>query len=198
MNAAADPGRTAYEARFADARPREFDPWDSLTPEVKAIWARVEMESRIGGAAYRGDTRQLHADLLMAADELTRMAAHAKTLGPKGPVWVESPDLLIALYRNAALALATAERDSSEYADTMDARMEDAVHMETLRVALTVMVECKIGSGLYAVRKWFADGARGPIPWPEGTLFAAWAAGHDIYDCNGAMGFRRGDRGRAA
>jgi hypothetical protein len=37
-----DPGRIAYEARFADARPREFDPWDSLPPEVRAIWARVE------------------------------------------------------------------------------------------------------------------------------------------------------------
>ncbi|MBY0254832.1 MAG: hypothetical protein K2X54_26185 [Methylobacterium organophilum] len=36
-----DPGRIAYEARFAHARPREFDPWDSLAPEVQAIWVRV-------------------------------------------------------------------------------------------------------------------------------------------------------------
>jgi len=75
--------------------------------------------------------------------------------------------------------------------------MEDAMHMGTLLVALTVLAECRIGSGLHAVRKWFADGARGSIPWPDGTLFAAWAAEHDIYDCNGAMGFRRRDSGRA-
>lgn len=195
---AAEPGQAAYEARFAHARPRDVEPWDSLTPEVKAIWARVEAASLVGGAVYTGDTRQLHADLLMAADELARMAAHAKTLGPKGAVWVESPDLLIALYRNAAVALATADRDSSEYADAMNARMEDAAHMETLRLAVLVLAECKIGSGLAAVRKWFADGMRGPIPWPDDTLFASWAAGHEIFDCNGAMGFRRGDRGRAA
>jgi hypothetical protein len=42
MNAAAEPGRAAYEARFAHARPRDVEPWDSLTPEVRAIWARVE------------------------------------------------------------------------------------------------------------------------------------------------------------
>ena len=42
MNAAADAGRAAYEARFAHARPRDVEPWDSLTPEVKAMWARVE------------------------------------------------------------------------------------------------------------------------------------------------------------
>ncbi|AWV18769.1 hypothetical protein A3862_27190 [Methylobacterium sp. XJLW] len=89
-------------------------------------------------------------------------------------------------------------RAGSEYADAMDARMEDAAHMETLRVAVLVLAECKIGSGLAAVREWFADGMRGPIQWPEGTLFAAWADEHDIYDCNGAMGFRRRDRGRAA
>lgn len=41
-----DPGRAAYEARFAHARPRDVEPWDSLPAEVKAIWARVE-------AAYR-------------------------------------------------------------------------------------------------------------------------------------------------
>ena len=39
---APDPGRTAYEARFADAIPRGFDPWDSLEPDEKAIWTRVE------------------------------------------------------------------------------------------------------------------------------------------------------------
>jgi hypothetical protein len=39
---ALDPGRIAYEARFADAGPRDFDPWDSLEPGAKAIWARVE------------------------------------------------------------------------------------------------------------------------------------------------------------
>lgn len=39
---ATDPGRTAYDARFAHARPRDVEPWDSLTPEVRAIWARVE------------------------------------------------------------------------------------------------------------------------------------------------------------
>lgn len=42
MNAASDPGRAAYEAHFAHARPRDAEPWDSLTPEVRAIWARVE------------------------------------------------------------------------------------------------------------------------------------------------------------
>jgi|GEM_PF-3049421 len=142
---APDPGRTAYEARFADCRPREFDPWDSLEPEVKAIWARVEVASRVGGAVYTGDTRQLHADLLMAADELARMAAHAITPGPKGAVWVESPDLLIALYRNAAIALATADRDSSEYADAMNARMEDAVIFERLLIAFHDAIRRPLG-----------------------------------------------------
>lgn len=41
-----DPGRAAYEARFAHARPRDVEPWDSLPPEVKAIWARVEAACR--------------------------------------------------------------------------------------------------------------------------------------------------------
>jgi hypothetical protein len=50
MTAATDPGRTAYEARFADHGPRDFDPWDSLTPEVKAIWARVETAAWAAGA----------------------------------------------------------------------------------------------------------------------------------------------------
>ena len=36
-----DSGRAAYEARFAHASPRDVEPWDSLPPEVKAIWARV-------------------------------------------------------------------------------------------------------------------------------------------------------------
>jgi len=45
-----DPGRAAYEARFADHGPRDFDPWDSLTPEVKAIWARVEAAAWAAGA----------------------------------------------------------------------------------------------------------------------------------------------------
>ncbi|MFB0493076.1 hypothetical protein ABIE45_005662 [Methylobacterium sp. OAE515] len=151
-----DLGRTAYEARVADHGPREFDPWNSLTPAVKAIWARVEAASRVGGAVYTGDTRQLHADLLMAADKLARMAAHAKTLGPKGAVWVESADLLIALYRNAAVALATAERDSSEYADAMDARMADAITME------------RIGSALAAFARMHAMAP------PEGVRLSGW------------------------
>lgn len=41
-----DPGRAAYEARFAQARPRDVEPWDSLPPEVRAIWARVERASQ--------------------------------------------------------------------------------------------------------------------------------------------------------
>jgi len=45
-DAATDPGRVAYEARFAHARPRDVEPWDSLTPKAKAIWARVEAASQ--------------------------------------------------------------------------------------------------------------------------------------------------------
>ena len=49
-----DPGRAAYEARFAHARPRDVEPWDSLTPEVKAIWARVEAACRDLSASSSG------------------------------------------------------------------------------------------------------------------------------------------------
>lgn len=37
-----EPGQTAYEARFSHMPPRHFEPWANLSPEVKAIWARVE------------------------------------------------------------------------------------------------------------------------------------------------------------
>lgn len=46
MNERHEPGRAAYEARFAHARPRDVEPWDSLTPEVRAIWVRVERASQ--------------------------------------------------------------------------------------------------------------------------------------------------------
>ncbi|KTS11035.1 hypothetical protein SB2_07505 [Methylobacterium radiotolerans] len=51
MNAAAEPGRAAYEARFAHARPRDVEPWHSLTPEARAVWARVERASQAQGHA---------------------------------------------------------------------------------------------------------------------------------------------------
>lgn len=58
-----DPGRTAYEARFADARPSEFDPWDNLAPEAKTIWARVEgaVLAAATSKALREQARE-HAD----------------------------------------------------------------------------------------------------------------------------------------
>lgn len=93
---------------------------------------------------------------------------------------------------------ASADRDSSDYADAMDARMEDALLIENLRIAFLVLAESGHGGGMAEVRKWFAAGATGPILWPGGKLFEVWAAEHGIHDCNGAMGFRRGARGRAA
>ncbi|MGU3661044.1 hypothetical protein [Methylobacterium fujisawaense] len=297
-----DPGRAAYEARFAHARPRDVEPWDSLRPEVKDIWRRVAAacraplwEETAGAQAERAEicrelgcvdkpgiplmfVQQLRNQMGQAnarTSELIRMwdpASHTERQeldrmrrgwGPSTPTerelrrsdvaaciravsiamsdvtvseeeaddvpeeardrldeayerlskvhttLVETvrricsdpkewPDIRAAEERGAAKAQQEADRWSSEYANAMDARMADAAYIETLHVALTVLAECKIGSGLAAVRKWFADGARGLIPWPDGTLFAAWAARHEIYDCNGAMGFRRGDRGRAA
>lgn len=96
-----------------------------------------------------------------------------------------------------AEAEAAAERAGSDYADAMNARMADALLIENLHIAFLVLAESGHGGGMAEVRRWFAAGASGPIPWPPGALFAAWAAEHDIYDCNGSMGFRRGDRGRA-
>lgn len=59
-----DSGQTAYEARFAEARRREFDPWDSLTPEVKAIWARVERAvlDAAGSGIHPGQARDAADD----------------------------------------------------------------------------------------------------------------------------------------
>jgi hypothetical protein len=61
---AADPGRPAYEARFADHGPRDFDPWDSLTPEVKAIWARVEAAALAAGADLMCETAAAVCDMV--------------------------------------------------------------------------------------------------------------------------------------
>jgi hypothetical protein len=60
---AIDPGRTAYEARFADARPRDFDPWDSLSPEVKAIWRRVAATCRAPVVAATAEAQAERADI---------------------------------------------------------------------------------------------------------------------------------------
>lgn len=59
-----DPGRIAYEARFAHARPREFDPWDSLAPEVQAIWVRVECAvlDAAGSGIHPGQAREAADD----------------------------------------------------------------------------------------------------------------------------------------
>lgn len=46
-----EPGKIAYEARFADARPREMVPWAEQPDEVKAVWARVERAVLDGGAS---------------------------------------------------------------------------------------------------------------------------------------------------
>jgi len=57
---ATDPGRTAYEARFAHARPGCFVPWADLTPKAKAIWARVEAAcSEMAAEAMREAAAQL-------------------------------------------------------------------------------------------------------------------------------------------
>ena len=60
-----DPGRTAYEARFAHARRRDFDPWESLAPEAKTVWARVEgaVLAAANSKALREQARA-HADAL--------------------------------------------------------------------------------------------------------------------------------------
>lgn len=57
-------GRTAYHARFAYARRREFDPWDSLTPEVRAIWAQVEVAVLTGASSgiHPGQAREVADD----------------------------------------------------------------------------------------------------------------------------------------
>ena len=107
----------------------------------------------------------------------------------------EWPDIKTAEERGAAAAREEADRAGSDYADAMNARMEDALVIENLRIAFLVAAGSGHGGGMSVVRKWFAAGATGPIPWAPGALFAAWAAKHDIYDCNGAMGFRRREAG---
>jgi|GEM_PF-4097078 len=59
-----DPGRAAYEARFAHARPRDVEPWDSLPPEVRAIWARVEMVGWRAGRDHMCEAAAMVCDVV--------------------------------------------------------------------------------------------------------------------------------------
>ncbi|MBN6819589.1 hypothetical protein JRF84_08295 [Methylobacterium organophilum] len=59
-----DPGRAAYEARFAHARPRDVEPWDSLPAEVKAIWARVEMAGWRAGRDHMCEAAAMVCDMV--------------------------------------------------------------------------------------------------------------------------------------
>ena len=64
MNAAVDPGPAAYEASFAHALPRDIEPWDELSPEVKAIWVRVETAvlAAAGPGLHPGQAREAAVD----------------------------------------------------------------------------------------------------------------------------------------
>ncbi|WP_020095018.1 hypothetical protein [Methylobacterium sp. 285MFTsu5.1] len=59
-----DPGRIAYEARFAHASTRDVEPWDSLPADVKAIWVRVETAviAAAGPGLHPGQAREAADD----------------------------------------------------------------------------------------------------------------------------------------
>ncbi|MGU3387226.1 hypothetical protein ACLBYG_22140 [Methylobacterium sp. D53M] len=125
MMAAVDPGRAAYEARFAHARPRDVEPWDSLTPEVRAIWAHVEAKSR---------------GQVVAPDDVREALTEAVQRGLSGDHWwiVAEPreiadELIAGPLANLIASAAESDRLGSEYAGAMDARTADAVEMERLR-----------------------------------------------------------------
>lgn len=73
---AREAGQTAYEARFADARPREMVPWVDQPDDVKAVWARVEIAS-----AARAEAEVAR---LTAENQRLRIAFHDATRRPLG------------------------------------------------------------------------------------------------------------------
>ncbi len=98
----------------------------------------------------------------------------------------------------SALAVIRASLDTEGDGDALDEEIE--LHCEAegrareaeasvdrLRMAFLVLSESGHGGGMFEVRRWFSAGATGPIPWPGGALFEAWAEENGIGERDGAM-----------
>lgn len=108
---AADPGRAAYEARFAHARPRDVEPWDSLTPEVKGIWARVEAACVAPLKAELDEARE-EADLVRedSGEQMRMLDAIASKLGLAHDEGLEDPGPFLAAIDRLRIAFHDAIR----------------------------------------------------------------------------------------
>jgi hypothetical protein len=46
------------------------------------------------------------------------------------------------------------------------------------------------GGVVATIRTWIDEGMQGPIPWPGGAIFEAWAEGSGYANVGGSVGFR--------